>query len=95
VASISHQPTGFMAERSPPRWTAELFVPEFWAAAAIVAMWLAVLFDSVYGHDFVSTYAAGTQTTTIPSALFVALFACIATGAVARYGFGRGEKRRN
>ncbi len=39
--------------------------------------------------DFVSSNGAGTNTTTIPSAVIVALFAYLATRVVARYGFGR------
>jgi hypothetical protein len=39
--------------------------------------------------DFVSSNGAGTNTTTIPSAVIVAFFAYLATRVVARYGFGR------
>lgn len=55
-------------------------------AVAIGAMWLAVLFTAVYGGDF-TTVNAGTQSTTTPSAVFVALFACIATASVAKRAF--------
>ena len=33
---------------------ARLLVPGFWGAVSIVAMWLAVLFDGVFGGDMVS-----------------------------------------
>jgi hypothetical protein len=59
---------------------------QVWASLAIVTMWIAVLFDGIYGGDFVSTSSGG-NTTTIPSAILVALFACIASIRVARYGF--------
>jgi hypothetical protein len=62
-----------------------------WAGLAIVVMWLAVLFDALFGPDIVSTSGGGTNTTTIPSAVAVALFAWLATKAVAKHGFGRGE----
>jgi len=59
-------------------------IRESWGALAIVAMWLAVLFIGVYGGDVVT--ADGTR---IPSAIFVAIFASLATWAVARRAFGR------
>lgn len=59
-------------------------VPQFWGAVAIVAMWLAVLFDGIYGGDFVSS-----DGTRMPSAIFIAFFAALSTWAVARRAFGR------
>ena len=50
---------------------ARLFVPAFWGTLAIVAMWLAVLFDGVFGGDMV--FSGPTHLTTIPSAVLVAL----------------------
>jgi hypothetical protein len=58
-----------------------------WASLAIAVMWLAVLFDAIFGPDIVSS-DAGANTTRIPSAVVVALFAYLATRVVARYGFG-------
>jgi hypothetical protein len=69
------------------RWSLQLLVPEMWASLAIAVMWLAVLFDAVWGPDFVSSTAGG-STTTIPSAIIVAVFAYLGTRVVARYGFG-------
>jgi hypothetical protein len=69
-------------------------MPELWGAIAIAFMWMAVLFTAVYGGDFVSQNAGQTQVTTIPSAVFVALFACLGSVAVARRAFRRdGESR--
>jgi hypothetical protein len=51
---------------------ADLFVRNMWAGLAIVVMWLAVLFDALFGPDIVSTSGGGTNTTTIPSAVAVA-----------------------
>ena len=48
-------------------------------------MWLAVLFDAVYGPDIVSTTA--TTHTSVPSAIVVAFFAWLGTWVVARHGF--------
>ena len=50
-------------------------------------MWLAVLFDGIFGGDM--TFANPPGVTTIPSAVPVALFAVIGTSAVAKRAFGR------
>ena len=57
-----------------------------WAALSIAVMWIAVLFDAVFGPDIVSSNPP--NSTTVPSAVIVALFAWLATRVVARYGFG-------
>jgi hypothetical protein len=62
------------------------------AAQRIVAMWLAVLFVGVFGQNFVSNNS-GVNATIIPSAIFIALFACIATASVAKRGFRRDSGR--
>jgi hypothetical protein len=66
---------------------ARLFVPAFWGALAIVAMWLAVLFDGVFGGDMV--FSSPPNVTTMPSAVLVALFAAIGTASVAKRVFRR------
>jgi hypothetical protein len=58
-----------------------------WASLAIAVMWLAVLFDAVWGPNFVSTNGSGTNSTTIPSAIAVALFAFLATASLAKVAF--------
>lgn len=88
MATVSHEPSRVAEE--PRRWT-DLFVPEMWASLAIAVMWLAVLFDAIYGPDIV-TRGAGGDSSTVPSAVVVALFAFLATWAVARYGFRRDRK---
>jgi hypothetical protein len=62
-----------------------------WAAVAISVMWLAVLFDAIFGPNFVSTTPGG-NSTTIPSAIVVAVFAYLGTRVLAKYGF---EPRRD
>ena len=68
---------------------ARLLVPAFWGAVSIIAMWLAVLFDGIYGNDMVFSNNTGGGPTIIPSAVAVALFAFIGTVAVARRAFAR------
>ena len=75
----------------PRRLPADLFVRNMWAGLAIVVMWLAVLFDALFGPDIVSTSGGGTNTTTIPSAVAVALFAWLATRTVAKHGLSRSD----
>jgi uncharacterized RDD family membrane protein YckC len=66
-----------------------LLVPAFWGAVSIIAMWLAVLFDGIYGSDMIFNGNAGAGPTIIPSAVAVALFAFIGTVAVAKRAFAR------
>ena len=68
---------------------ARLLVPGFWATVSIVAMWLAVLFDGIFGSDM--TFSNPPNGTTMPSVVVVALFAVIGTSAVAKRVFGRRE----
>jgi hypothetical protein len=75
----------------PRQLPAELFVRNMWAGLGIVVIWLAVLFDALFGPDIVATSGGGTNSTTIPSAVAVALFAWLATRAVAKYGFTGGD----
>lgn len=84
MSTTSHGASKVLPERRP--WSLRL-VPEMWAALTIAVMWLAVLFDAVFGPDFVSTSSG--SSTTIPSSIVVAVFAYLGTRVVARYGFGR------
>jgi hypothetical protein len=67
---------------------AAILVRERWATAAIVAMWVAVLFVGVYGGE-ATFHSVDSSSSTIPSVVFVALFAAIGTGSVAKRVFGR------
>ncbi len=86
MTAAMHEPSSTKTEKHG--WTLRLLVPEMWATLSIVAMWLAVLFVGVFGPDFVSNNT-GVNATIIPSAIFIALFACIATASVAKRGFRR------
>jgi hypothetical protein len=61
-----------------------LRITEVWASLAISVMWLAVLFDALFGPNITSTTPGGTSSS-VPSAVAVALFATIGTWAVAKY----------
>jgi hypothetical protein len=90
MATIPHEPRGLAHEGR--RWSLQRLVPETWAALAIVVMWLAVLFDAIFGPDIVNATAGGDHST-VPSAVAVAFFAFLATWVVARYGFRRERDR--
>jgi hypothetical protein len=88
MSTLSQEPAQVANER--PRWSSLRLVPELWASLAIVVMWLAVLFTAVWGPNIVNTSGgpAGSSST-VPSAVVVALFAFLGTWVVARYGFRR------
>jgi hypothetical protein len=90
MTTLSHEPSGVVQE--PQGWSARLLVKEMWASIAIVAMWIAVAVSAAWGADFVASSSGGSDRTTIPVGIAVALFASIGTWAVAKYGFG---DRRN
>jgi hypothetical protein len=88
MTTIPHEPVRTVQEKRP--WSLQLLVPEMWAGLAIVVMWLAVLFDAIFGPDIVNRSAGG-DSSAVPSAVAVALFAFLGTWAVARHGFRRGR----
>jgi multisubunit Na+/H+ antiporter MnhF subunit len=61
-----------------------------WASLSIVVMWLAVLFDAIFGPN-IYAHGAGGDSSVIPSAVVLALFAFLATWVVAKYGFRHGR----
>jgi hypothetical protein len=67
-------------------------IVEVWASLAITMMWVAVAVSAVWGPDFVSTSGGGTTSTTIPSAIFVAVFAWLGSWALAKHVFGRRQE---
>lgn len=83
----THQPSTYEPVRQDI--ASRLLVPGFWGALSIVAMWLAVLFDGIFGDNMIFTSTADGTTTTLPSAVVVALFAAIGTAVVAKRAFGR------
>jgi hypothetical protein len=86
MSGVSHE-TGLVRKR--PRWSPQILVPELWPSLVIAVIWLAVLFDAIFGPNIVTSNGAGTNTSSVPSAVVVALFAFLATWVVARYAFRR------
>ena len=84
MTSISHEPTAGHEKR--PQWAEYLRIPEMWASLGISMMWLAVMIAAAFGPNFV-----GNDGTTIPSGIFVAFFAWLASISVARYGLSRNK----
>lgn len=88
MTTVSHEPTRVVEEK---RGWSEFLVREMWASLAIAVIWLSVLFDAIYGPDIVNRSAGG-DSSTVPSAVAVALFAFLATWVVAKYGYPRERK---
>jgi hypothetical protein len=82
MTTIPHEPSS-LVKRSV--W---FDARDLWASLSIAVIWLAVSLTAVFGPDFVGTSNDG-NSTTIPSAIFVALFALFATMSVAKWGFSR------
>jgi hypothetical protein len=70
------------------RSASQLVVREMWGSIAITAMWVAVVATAIVGPNIRSATALG-DTTTVPAAVVVAFFACIASWLVARHAFRR------
>jgi len=66
-----------------------LEMPELWASIAIVVIWLAVLFDGVFGPGIVTHNGVGDVGTgsSVPSVVVVAPCAVLATWLIARHAF--------
>ena len=47
MATVSHEPARVAQEKRT--WASQLAIREMWASLTIIVMWLAVLFDAVYG----------------------------------------------
>ena len=83
MSVMSHGPSEIVKERR--RLSPQLFVPELWASLAITVVWVAVVVDAIVGPDIV-THSAGGDSSTVPSAVVVSLFAFLSTWVIAKYG---------
>ena len=57
MTSVPHETPGTRPERRPQM--SQVVVHEMWASLAISVMWLAVLFDALFGPDLVINNASG------------------------------------
>ena len=89
VSTISHPRAGVAQQEG---WASLLRLKEVWASLAIIAMWIAVAVTAVWGSDFIGASNDG-NSSTIPSGIFVALFASIGTWA--KYAFGRAREMQS
>jgi hypothetical protein len=87
MSTISQPPSGTVSERG---WTVLLRARDMWASLAIFAMWIAVAVASVWGPNAVFQSNDGNGSS-IPTGVFVALFAFIATWAIAKHVFHRSD----
>jgi hypothetical protein len=83
MSTMSHEPSRAVHERS--RWSLQL-IPEMWASLGIAAMWVAVFITAIWGPDARFSSNDG-NSSTIPTAVFVTVFAFLGTWVVARHGF--------
>ncbi|MGC1415954.1 MAG: hypothetical protein WA817_11765, partial [Candidatus Acidiferrum sp.] len=84
---MTHEPSTDKPDRRGV--AALLLVPGFWGSVSIIAMWLAVMFDGIFGGDMVFRNNTGGGPTIIPSAVLLGLFAVIGTVSIAKRVFGR------
>jgi len=89
MSTMSHEPSRVAHER--PRWSSLRLVPELWPSVAITAMWVAVFITAIWGPDARFNGNDGSSST-IPTAVFVTVFAFFGTWVVARHGFRRQRK---
>jgi hypothetical protein len=89
MSTLSHEPSRGVGER--PRWWSLRLIPEVWASLAITAMWIAVFVTAIWGPDARFNSNDG-NSSTIPTAVFVTVFAFFGTWVVAKYAFRRPRK---
>jgi len=82
MSTLSHESAH--SRETTSRLPEGLPVRELAASLAITVMWLAVLFDALFGPNIVNTSSGG-GSSSVPSAVVVSLFAFLGTWAVARY----------
>ena len=89
MSTLSHKPSRDAGER--PRWSSLRFIPEMWVSLAITAMWVAVFVTAIWGPDAKFNSNDGSSST-IPSAVFVTVFAFLGTWVLARHAFREQRK---
>ena len=88
MSTMSHEPSRLAHGQ---RWSWLRLIPEMWASLAITAMWVAVFITAIWGPDAHFNGNDGTSST-IPTAVFVTVFAFLGTWIVAKYGLRQQRK---
>jgi len=89
MSTLSQEPSRVVGDR--PRWWSLSLIPEVWASLAITAMWVAVFITAIWGPDAHFNGNDGTSST-VPTAVFVTVFAFFGTWVVAKHGFRRRQE---
>jgi hypothetical protein len=84
MTSAAHEPMKPLAASAPTRRSWD---PGVWPSLAIGMIWLVVGLDALFGPDIVTSNGSGTNTSSTPSAVVLALFAFLTSWVVARYAF--------
>ena len=83
MSTVAHEPAA-LARR--PSW---IDARNLWATLSIVSIWAAVVLTLLFGPDLEAFSSGGSDRVSMPSGIFVAFFALLATYPVAKYGFER------
>jgi hypothetical protein len=86
MSTIAHEPS---AVTRRPYW---IDARNVWATLSIVSIWAAVVLTMILGPDLEVISSGGSDRVTMPSGIFVAFFALLATYPVAKYGFDRKQQ---
>ena len=85
MTSAAHEPIRPLAAPGSPE--RRVWDPRLWPSIAIGLTWLVVGLDALFGPDIVTSNGSGTNTSSTPSAIVLALFAFLTSWVVARYAF--------
>ena len=89
MSTMSHGSPPVARER--PRWSVLRAVPAMWSSLAITAMWVAVFVTAIWGPD-AQFHGVDGSSSTIPTAVFVTVFAFLGAWIVARHRFRRHDE---
>ena len=92
VKDVNHVARAFPGRPRAAAMVVVRLIPEMWASLAITAMWVAVFITAIWGPDARFSSNDG-NSSTIPTAVFVTVFAFLGTWVVARYGFRQQRKQ--
>jgi hypothetical protein len=84
MSTMSHEPSRIVNQDHGRSWLQ--LIPEMWPSLAITAMWVAVFVTAIWGPDARFNSNDG-NSSTIPVAVFVTVFAFLGTWVVAKYSF--------